>query len=137
MTSLLTLSPLLSAASPVDRARSRDLAARVRAADQDCFKNALSALAFAPSATYVEGLAVSHKTLVGPEEHGWPELADGTILDPTPTYCGEASAVQTYFPMFRWTRDELWDACGTKRRCNDRKLGLHRLRQLGLQPPQT
>jgi hypothetical protein len=114
MTPPLTLSPLLSPPSSVDLPRSRDLAARVHASDRDCFRNALSALPFTPGAMYVEGLAVSHSLLVRPEEHGWLQLPDGTILDPTPVYCHEGTSVHTYFPMFNWTRDDLRHAFGTK-----------------------
>jgi hypothetical protein len=103
----LTLAPLFVPPSPIDLDRSRALARLIDGRSGECFQNALSALSSEPGAMYVEGLAVSDSVLMEPEEHGWLQRADGTIVDPTPCYCRDSDAAVRYFPMFFWTADEV------------------------------
>jgi hypothetical protein len=104
---ILTLAPLFVPPSPIDLARSRELATKIDAQSGQCFHNALSALPSEPHAMYVEGVVISDNFLMSPEEHGWLQRLDGTIVDPTPSYCRDIDCAVRYFPMFFWTHDEV------------------------------
>ena len=101
----------------LDRDRSLDLALHLISLDcweeQCCWANAISALRRwgkrKGTAVYVEGwCAVPAIHLVQP--HGWIELEDGTILDPTYVYADSSEEVQLdyeYYPAVRYQREEL------------------------------
>jgi hypothetical protein len=87
---------------PVSQFWSRE----VQAKDKECYHNALNVLwalppVLAQGAHYVEGWAVG-----GPLPltfgHGWVELADGRIIDPTPTWCS-GDHKRSYFAGRRYT----------------------------------
>lgn len=96
----------------VDFAVSREMEWKVQAENGQCYRNAYGAikrLSNVPGARYVEGWVVWDDLQV-PFEHGWLELPDGTIVDPTPAYCNRTDA-RTYFGGYHWTATELRDHC--------------------------
>lgn len=106
----------LPTATRVHLPRSRALSRHVKALNTECYRNAVLALQSdtaldAAGAVYVEGLVVAHRGLLSPFEHAWLELPDGTVIDPTPTYCKRGTPPRTYCGAFRWTRDEAFALC--------------------------
>lgn len=55
-------------------------------------------------AKYVEGCVKVHGI---PLQHGWLELPDGTILDPTRAAIDRVKKEAEYFPLARYSREEL------------------------------
>jgi len=90
----------------IDGVRSRQLSHLVNARNRDCYRNAYRALCHVSGGQYVEGLVVLEDAGFALIEHGWIEHAGKAILDPTPNFCEEERRA-TYFPVFRWTLQEL------------------------------
>lgn len=86
----------------LNRKRSRAVAEVIGAANGECWKNALLAVAVLDEALYVEGWVVTDLSLL--VEHGWVE-ADGEIVDPTPAYHAGQRRCR-YFPGVRYTLEE-------------------------------
>lgn len=98
----------------VDVELSRKVAAAVKAVDKDCFQNALAGLAGSEldqGVAYVEGYVVwgyfPHAM-----QHGWLELPDGRVVDPTPSYHERASRVsasweRTYHEANRFSKADV------------------------------
>ncbi len=93
-----------------DVTRSLDVANRIPLKRRACFANALLTMAAYDeyqNGWYVEGFAVpTMKDIRMPVEHGWVQLPDGTIIDPTFAVLGHTDV--TYFPaiQMRWNRAE-------------------------------
>jgi hypothetical protein len=83
------------------------VASTIDAKKRECFKNCVIALlvnAVASEFIYVEGFALSAGQVF---EHGWLENDDGLIVDPTLVlYNGDHTSAQ-YFPVYRFTREEI------------------------------
>lgn len=122
----------------VDFQLSRELEWKVEAENGQCYLNAYRAtnrLSGVPGARYVEGWVVWHDAPV-PIEHGWLEMPDGTIVDPTPVYCNRTDG-RTYHGAYYWTATELTDHCIAILRAGHRvtlplweRLGVHDPRHL-------
>ena len=89
----------------VDYVLSRHIADRVHAENKACWRNAamgMSALSdgLHEGAMYVEGWASGFILAM----HGWIELADGRIVDPTPCWCDEECEKEdrAYFPAYKY-----------------------------------
>jgi hypothetical protein len=85
----------------LDVARSLAAAKRITVQPKECYANALYTLLCHReyrSAWYVEGFANTHNG-GGPFEHGWVELAEGSIIDPTLAVLGHTNV--TYFPAIK------------------------------------
>jgi hypothetical protein len=83
----------------VDQVLSQNLKKASMAELGDCYRNAFRCLSMLGSPSiYVEGLARIDR-LVLPMDHGWIELEDGTILDPTWAEEGEV----TYVALYRYS----------------------------------
>lgn len=94
-------------AKAVDLVKSREIRDKVSARDKECFHNALNGtmvLAKFDKVFYVEGFVVDEKFGIV-MEHGWIELGD-SIIDPTPTYCGDERATH-YFAGKLYTPSEV------------------------------
>jgi hypothetical protein len=100
----------------IDLGESARVSERVAAMNKQCWWNALRGLRSVyrttPGAAYVEGHAISRFGIIA--EHGWIELADGRIVDPTPSWheylidgTETAEQAQVYFPAVRYTVADL------------------------------
>lgn len=95
----------------LDLPLSLTISRRIAAVPKRCWGNAVAALRTQrklQEACYVEGWIVLVKPVAA--EHGWIELPDGRIIDPTyaPLIAGQlADAQPVYFPGLRYTRKEL------------------------------
>lgn len=95
----------------LDLPLSLTIARRIIAVPKRCWGNALTALRTQRQlgkAYYVEGWLVKDKPLV--IEHGWVELPDGRIIDPTYALLvvqQSVGAPPAYFPGVRYSRKEL------------------------------
>ncbi len=90
----------------LNRALSRRVAMMVGAENGECFKNAVLGLQLVgDGATYIEGWAADTRLpiLVA---HGWVELSNGRIVDPTPVWHKRGRSSQ-YFPARRYPRAEV------------------------------
>lgn len=101
-----------------DHKRSEAIATAQVCIPKYCFYNALKALrnrslALPLSTKYVEGTIKVYGVDIA---HGWLELEDGTILDPTfivdcieleTLYNVKAHEPFEYYPLFRYSRDDL------------------------------
>ena len=58
-----------------------------------------------------EGLVVSDTDGRWPRRHAWIELADSTVVDPTPSYCRPGAPRRLYCGAFRWTRGDALKRC--------------------------
>jgi len=107
--------PLVEPSTQVDRVVSARLADRIQAQPNECYRNAALALfsSLVPADSwYVEG-TVAMLDVSLPLEHGWIELRDKTILDPTlfrerspAPQAGEAP-VFLYYGGIRYSRDRI------------------------------
>ncbi len=100
----------------LDYERSLEIATTMNSVPKFCFYNSVKALRKRSlnlhNAKYVEGCA---KGEIMAFQHGWLELEDGTILDPTfaaicldRQYEGlDAPNEYKYFPLFRYCKEEL------------------------------
>lgn len=94
----------------IDRTLSEKAALEADAQTSQCFRNASLAFTSMPELVdglYIEGYAIhgKHGFLL---EHGWIELDDGRIVDPT-LYTRDVN----YFPGLRFTRRQIEDAMRT------------------------
>ncbi len=88
---------------------SQEIAAKIAAQPKACWANALTALRSQKQlqgAFYVEGWFLQTAEPL-PIEHGWIELADGTIVDPTVVVVDEPYKCFEYFPGVRYTQEDL------------------------------
>lgn len=86
---------------PKDVQLSEAVQKQINARPNECWRNAILALFSTPAlegAVYVEGWCVAFFSF----EHGWLELPDGTIIDPTIT-----EDDMQYFPGVKYTLEEL------------------------------
>ena len=115
-------------ATVIDFERSLKIAAEIRAEDKMCWRNAIMAIVDLPeTAVYVEGWA--HNMLL--TTHGWVELEDGTIIDPTPSWI-TGDHPTTYYPAIRYSRSEALErAVG-----QGQTLPLDRYMDIGVIPPE-
>ncbi len=91
----------------LDFNRSFAVAKQIRAEKKACWYNAL--LAFFTNEDlqkgwYVEGWAIPDMEIHLNIEHGWIELEDGSIIDPTFAALGDKDVL--YFPAIRYTYQE-------------------------------
>lgn len=105
---------MLPPATRADVARSRELARRIDGRNGECYRNSILALQADPEfaeagGVYVEGLVLTQQTGFWPMGHAWLELPDGSVVDPTPTYCKAGAPEARYFGAFRWDRDACWE----------------------------
>lgn len=95
----------------VNTTLSRELAEIVEAQSKQCYRNAVMALgtghARLAGAVYVEGWVIQAKLPI-PIEHGWVELADGSVIDPTLCLIDDDATLQgsRYVAGKRFTEDE-------------------------------
>ena len=93
-----------------DVTRSLDVANRILLKRRVCYANALLTMASAEALQtgwYVEGFAIpTIKDICMPVEHGWVQLPDGRIIDPSFAVLGHTDVA--YFPAIRlrWQRAE-------------------------------
>jgi hypothetical protein len=87
----------------VARQQSRRISAEIRAYDGFCWQNAIKAL----RRLAVGKLAIGWAKLASGRrvEHAWVELADGRIVDPTPSYIGRRGV--KYRALKRYTRTQV------------------------------
>lgn len=81
---------------------SQRLSKRIDAQNKECFGNTWEALPHVPGAKYIEGWVAGPWIVT---LHAWLELADGSIVDTTPTYI--ENPAKGYFPGRRYTLREL------------------------------
>jgi hypothetical protein len=89
---------------------SQAIAAKIAARPKACWANALTALRSQKQlhdAFYVEGWFLRTAEPL-PIEHGWIELKDGTIVDPTVVVVlDDQHESYAYFPGVRYTQEDL------------------------------
>jgi hypothetical protein len=87
---------------------------KVKAEDKECFINSVHGAVWLranghPEAKYVEGWATNCGMMA--VMHGWVEVGDGTIVDPTPCwYKDDEYPEPEYFPVTRYDAQALSDA---------------------------
>lgn len=94
----------------VRREESQDLCSLVGAEDKECYANATEAMYELPEGqfpgiTYVEGWAKIHEIPIL-ANHAWLELADGSVIDPTPAYCHTLGCT-LYYGAVRYSLNEV------------------------------
>jgi hypothetical protein len=99
-----------------DYERSRQIAAQIGCPAGYCYSNAVRALrnrqrfqrhsVNLQGAEYVEGCVQIHGIPI-PIQHGWLELPDGTILDPTLAAQHDVEREVKYFPLVSYRKEEL------------------------------
>lgn len=106
----------------LDYERSQEIAAAIDIRLKQCWRNAMLTIMVYDTlvdAFYVQGyIVVAWGAVIA---HGWVELADGTVIDPTlvfldtrypSVYPNQMARRTCYFPVKRWSRKEceaIWD----------------------------
>jgi hypothetical protein len=93
----------------LDVALSRDVGMLVRAEQKACWRNAVLGLATLvndhPQAVYVEGYVLTDIGL--PMEHGWIELPDERVVDPTIHCTPHLALIRGYYPGKRFSYSDV------------------------------
>lgn len=101
--------PRVEANTNLNRVLSERLAEQVEAQPRDCYRNAVMGLLTQPwleDAVYVEGHARPHDLGI-PFEHGWLEMPDGSVVDPTWVLLHDC--VVEYYAGERYTRPQVFE----------------------------
>src|SRR5689334_16975912 len=95
----------------IDKALSQQLADAVEAEPGECWRNAIMALFQVndAGARYVEGWAAGPEFpfCYIPMEHGWIEMSDGTVIDPTWITLSRTLDDYVYAPFRYYTRGDI------------------------------